>query len=159
MKFLFTFFLFVAAAGQSRIHAENVWADTLQSPAFSRPVLEDGFDTDASNEVSWLNSASKHAPLAFFSAASLAVGGVLFAIRSENPEPMQMQAPGGDRDLGFAMGGAALVALIAGGSFWYYTHADYHQEQNLLSMLRISAPVSQSDGKWAIAMGFSLPGL
>jgi hypothetical protein len=65
-----------------------------------------------------------HAPLALFSLSSLAVGGIFYSIQSGMESP-KVGFIGGDRSsLGTAVGFAGVTALVAGVSYFYYSHRD-----------------------------------
>lgn len=74
--------------------------------------------------TSWGQAFDKHAPLAFFSAGSLAVGGLIAAIRSDREAPANRYGKTSQRDVAWAMGLSGAGALVAGAAFWYYAHAE-----------------------------------
>jgi hypothetical protein len=74
--------------------------------------------------MTWGDAFDKHAPLAFFSVGSLAVGGIIVGIRSENRSKWNAQSGSSDRDITWALGMAGITSMIAGGAFWYYSHKD-----------------------------------
>jgi hypothetical protein len=79
--------------------------------------------------VGWGAAFERHAPLAFFSIGSLAVGGILVGIRAENQAKLNMQSHSPDRDVVWALGLAGLTSVLAGGAFWYYVRAEMQNEQ------------------------------
>ncbi len=71
----------------------------------------------------------EHAPLAFFSLGSLAVGGVFYGI-SHGMDKANVGYTAGDRtQISTAVGVAGVTALLAAGSYFYYVHRSVAQSQ------------------------------
>jgi hypothetical protein len=66
----------------------------------------------------------EYAPLALFSLGSLAVGGAFYAINVSSRKPNVTQTAGGRSSLTNAVGVAGLTALLAAGSYFYFSGRD-----------------------------------
>lgn len=64
----------------------------------------------------------EHAPLAWFSLGSLAVGGIFYAIGQDQHRPNVSYAAGSRPGLTAAVSAAGLGALLAAGSYFYCVH-------------------------------------
>jgi hypothetical protein len=64
----------------------------------------------------------EHAPLAWFSLGSLAVGGVFYGISRGLDRPNVSYAAGSRSQMGTAVALAGASALLAAGSYFYYAH-------------------------------------
>ncbi|GEM_PF-3255113 len=64
---------------------------------------------------------SEHAPLALFSVGSLAVGGVFYAIHLSTQHSKTEFSAGDRASLTNALGAAGLTALLAAGSYFYFS--------------------------------------
>ena len=72
-----------------------------------------------------VNPYREHAPLAFFSLGSLAVGGVFYGIHRSLDYPGGSSASGDGTRVDMAIGAAGLSALAAGAAYlWYSLRAD-----------------------------------
>jgi hypothetical protein len=81
-------------------------------------------------EMTYQNPYLANASLAAFSVGSLAVGGVFYALQTSMDGP-RVGFVGGDRSsLGTAVGAAGLTALIAGISYFYYSHRDLERARS-----------------------------
>jgi hypothetical protein len=75
-----------------------------------------------SNRIrSGLTAQSEYAPLALFSVGALAVGGAFYAINVSSQRPNVTQTAGGRTSLTNAVGVAGLTALLAAGSYFYFS--------------------------------------
>ena len=68
-----------------------------------------------------LAERGEYAPLALFSLGSLAVGGAFYAINVSSQRPNVTQISGGRSSLTNAVGVAGLTALLAAGSYFYFS--------------------------------------
>lgn len=66
----------------------------------------------------------EYAPLALFSLGSLAVGGAFYAINVSSHRSNVTQTAGGRSSLSNAVGVAGLTALLAAGSYFYFSRKD-----------------------------------
>ena len=66
----------------------------------------------------------EYAPLALFSLGSLAVGGAFYAINVSSRKPNVTQTAGGRSSLSNAVGVAGLTAVLAAGSYFYFSRDD-----------------------------------
>lgn len=107
----------------------SVWAETpasLNDPEPIHPVEPSEMRTVP---MTWGQAFDKHAPLAFFSVGSLAVGGILVGIRSENAAELNTHSRSPDRDLIVAVSLAGIGSLVSAGAFWYYSRHEMQGEQ------------------------------
>lgn len=70
----------------------------------------------------------EHAPLAFFSLGSLAMGGVFYGIRASMSGPRVNYVAGDRRDMTVAIGLAGLSALAAGAAYFWFSHEGEKRE-------------------------------
>lgn len=103
--------------------------------ASDRDLDENALNSDAAvtlpgQPTTWGQAFDKHAPLAFFSAGSLAVGGLIAAIRADGEAPANRYGKSSQRDVVWAMGLSGAGALVAGAAFWYYAHAEVTRDPN-----------------------------
>lgn len=71
-----------------------------------------------------LTGKGEFAPLALFSLGSLAVGGAFYAINVSSRRPNVTQTAGGRSSLTNAVGFAGITALLAAGSYFYFSRSD-----------------------------------
>lgn len=62
----------------------------------------------------------EHAPLAWFSVGSLAVGGIFYGIQSSFDYPGATRASGNGVEVNMAIGAAGATALAAGAAYFWY---------------------------------------
>ncbi|MDB5048056.1 MAG: hypothetical protein JWO30_1127 [Fibrobacteres bacterium] len=117
----------------------TAWAGpSSPSPADGNVSQDDGPSApaqDAAGVSAELIHASpavwgEHAPLAWFSLASIAVGGVFYGING-SMHRTNVEYTAGDRtQLTSAIGVAGLTALLAAGSYFYYAHVTAEKARN-----------------------------
>jgi hypothetical protein len=96
----------------------------------------------------------EHAPLAWFSLASIAVGGVFYGING-SMHHSNVEYTAGDRtQLTSAIGVAGLTALLAAGSYFYYAHIVAEKARNWDA--KVTGGVSPA-GEMSIGAIVSLP--
>jgi hypothetical protein len=124
------------------------------------PSQESSAKSESSPEPSLMsgvatqNAYITNAPLALFSVGSLAVGGIFYSLQSGMDHP-KAGFMGGDRSsLGTAVGFAGLTALIAGVSYFYYSHRD--SERNRAWDAQVSADVAPN-GRMDLSAALVLP--
>jgi hypothetical protein len=105
-------------------------------------------------ELDLSNPYLDHAPLAFFSVGSLAVGGVFYAIQSSLGKPQVGYVAGDRTSLSTAVGAAGLTALIAGASYFYFANRDSHKASSWDA--QVSGGVAP-DGKMNVCAALVLP--
>lgn len=66
----------------------------------------------------------EHAPLALFSLGSLAIGGAFYGINASAHRSESGFTSGNGSPISSAVGLAGLTALVAAGSYFYYSHGD-----------------------------------
>lgn len=106
-----------AAAAKPSAHR----ADASVSQAKSAP--------SASRRTAIPGAYSEHAPLAWFSLGSLAVGGVFYAINSGLDRENVAYTAGDRSRLSTTVAVAGIGALLAAGSFFYYANHAASREQ------------------------------
>jgi|GEM_PF-6745904 len=147
------------ALGAQGVFAQN--STTARQPAseafFSSPSQANGLAEEIPlGPVTWGEAFDKHAPLAFFSAASLAVGGILLAIRAENTAKISAHPDSPDRDMILALSAAGIGSLISGGAFWYYSRQeiDASRRHARLSVAPLLAHGGGIAANWRIRFSF-----
>lgn len=80
--------------------------------------------------VATQNAYITHAPLALFSLGSLAIGGIFYSLQNGVDRPKADFMAGDRSSLGTAVGFAGVTALIAGASYFYYSHRDSERNRN-----------------------------
>ncbi len=114
------------------------------------PESEPSLLSDAGIQSAYLT----HAPLAFFSLGSLAVGGIFYSLQNGLDRP-NVGFVGGDRSsLGTAVGFAGVTALIAGVSYFYYSHRDSQSSRTWDA--QVSGDVAPN-GKMDVSAALVLP--
>lgn len=109
-----------------------------------------------------LNPYLEHAPLAFFSLGSLAVGGIFYGIQSTMGEG-RVQAMVGDKSqMNTAIAAAGATALISAFTYFYYAHRDVARAREALQAAARgeTGPVSAGvapDGSLRLAATLRLP--
>jgi hypothetical protein len=108
----------------------QAWCDPLPAlPAWeargSSPAAPADYASDTDQVAARMNLAAayrEHAPLAWFSLGSLAVGGVFYAIAQGLDRPRVSYAAGSRSQMTTAVALAGASAMLAAGSYFYYVH-------------------------------------
>lgn len=99
----------------------------------------------------------EHAPLAWFSVGSLAVGGLFYAIGRDMDRPNLSYTAGDRSRIGAGVAAAGITALIAAGSYFYFAHRARSEEGWEAGLAGVP------DGSGSLALGarltFALPAL
>jgi hypothetical protein len=101
-------------------------------------------------------SVSEHAPLALFSLGSLAVGGAFYAIHLSTRNSNSEFSAADRASLTNAMGAAGLTALLAAGSYFYFSRAGAQQEEERDWDAQVSGAVAP-DGEMSVGAMVTLP--
>lgn len=141
--------------------------DLLQSveptaaPAESQSLYKGGKGGKAFKGIrAGLAAQSEYAPLAMFSLGSLAVGGAFYAINVSSRKSNVTQTAGGRSSLTNAVGVAGLTALLAAGSYFYFSRHEPESEADSDSDwdIRVSGGVApDGDGGMAVGALVTLP--
>jgi hypothetical protein len=116
-------------APEAQTQAPSPEPETAAAPASAGPSTSAASSIEVEPAASfkpltWGQAFDKHAPLAFFSAGSLAVGGLIAAIRADRSLPANARGNTAGRDVAWALGLSGAGAVTAGLAFWYYAHAE-----------------------------------
>jgi hypothetical protein len=104
-----------------------------------------------------LSPYREHAPLAFFSLGSLAIGGIFYGIQSGMHDSRVRYVAGDRSQISTAIGFAGLTAAVAGAAYFYYAHESEKQARSWDA--RISAgPAPEGGINLAASLVFALPG-
>jgi hypothetical protein len=105
---------------------EAVLLQSIQpaATAASAPAESQGPSHGIRAGLAGLTGKGEFAPLALFSLGSLAVGGAFYAIDVSSRRPNVTQTAGGRSSLTHAVGFAGITALLAAGSYFYFSRND-----------------------------------
>lgn len=128
--------------------------------AFSDPGVAS--TTLASQDMGSIHPQSPyltHAPLAFFSLGSLAVGGLVYALQSDlsygdihnSPQKMSNQDV---TSIQSAVGISGLTALVSAAAYFYYSNRDYLHNSELAPIISGNL---DGEGKLAITAKLNFP--
>ncbi len=87
-----------------------------------QPVSASSDSAQAARRINLSAAYREHAPLAWFSLGSLAVGGVFYAIGRGLDRPNVSYAAGSRSQMATAVALAGAGAMLAAGSYFYYVH-------------------------------------
>jgi hypothetical protein len=106
-----------------------VSASSFASAASANPAPAES--QGSSNRMgAGLAAHSEFAPLALFSLGSLAVGGAFYAINVSSSKSNVSPIAGGRSNLTHAVGVAGLTALLAAGSYFYFSREDAESDSD-----------------------------
>jgi hypothetical protein len=149
----------------SILFVSGTWAqsESMQTGAPVLPILPETLQPaqiqpQPVKPMTWGQAFDKHAPLAFFSAGSLAVGGLIVAIRSDRDTPANMRGNLSGGDVAWAMGISGAGAVAAAMAFWYYAHTEVTRD--IGATLETDASVEENGVRFALLPTFDgKPGL
>jgi hypothetical protein len=101
------------------------------------------------------NPFIEHAPLAFFSLGSLAVGAVFYGIQSTMGEGRVQGMVGDKSQMNAAVAAAGVSALVSAATYLYYAHRDARRARGL-EAASLSGGIAP-DGSMRLAASLRLP--
>jgi hypothetical protein len=134
----------------------------LQSSGDSLPAPTSLVETRADYNDG-VNPFIAHAPLAIFSAGSLAVGAVFYSIQQSMRNDQSLIVAGNRSQMNTAIAAAGATALISAMTYFYYAHRDSKraaQWSESAAASRLGPAVSGGlapDGTLRVAASWSLP--
>jgi hypothetical protein len=156
--------LFLAVGVQAQSETSQLSPEILPvQPVLLQPAQ---MQPEPVKPMTWGQAFDKHAPLAFFSAGSLAVGGLIATIRSDRDTPANMRGNLSGGDVAWALGLSGGGALVAGMAFWYYAHTEVTRDIGATLDAGQSSPDKENvgfailptfDGKLGLAASLALP--
>lgn len=144
----------------------QAWCDPLpaprtgsEAPASSSP--DAGASSPDSGRVAARMDLSgayrEHAPLAWFSLGSLAVGGVFYGISRGLDRPNVSYAAGSRSQMNTAVALAGASALLAAGSYLYYAHKSHDGDEAVSDWEASLLGAPDGSGGVAVAARVTLP--